>query len=362
MDRIPEIITPAAGLPPHTTVRARRGLLPLLADTVIMLLPWSIIAALLWAAFFIKPQPIGETVRPPVLERRDQYYGLANHGDKGLWLAGSGGKIVERSPAGETRLLASGTAKSLQDIAAWDAERGIAIGNDGVITTTTDGGKTWVLSTDAPRSEIANKLVRVRVSDDGVAWTVGEMGALLQSTDYGRQWERRRPEQDTAWNDLAVLGNGQIRVVGEFGQMLHSADGGQSWVEHQAPVESSLMAIAFRDEQNGVVVGLEGVVLTTADGGQNWLAVDSGVTEHLFDVAWDAARARWVVAGDQGVWLTADADGNNLQHGRLDSRDMSWHTRAVPTAEGVWFAGANVGLWTGTAWLPVTNPAPLPTE
>lgn len=362
MDRIPENVTPKSAIPASSSVVPKRGLVGVMSDTIIMLLPWSIIAALLWAAFFIKPQPVGETVRPPVLERRDQYYGIASHGDKGLWLAGSGGKIVALSPSGETRQLNTGTRKSLQDIAAWDAGRGIAIGNDGVIITTADGGETWVQITDAPRSEVANKLVRVRVAADGVAWAVGEMGALLQSTDYGQKWERRRPEQDTAWNDLALLGDGQIWVVGEFGQMLHSTDNGQTWTEHQADVESSLMAIAFRDPLNGLAVGLEGVVLSTQDGGQTWQTIDSGVAVHLFDVVWDAGRGHWIVAGDQGLWLNADASVTDIRHGQLDSRDMSWHTRALPTAEGTWFAGANVGLWTGEEWRPVSNPTAPPAE
>ena len=362
MDRIPENVTPPSAMSIPSKTQSKRGPAKLLTDTVIMLLPWSIIAALLWAAFFIKPQPVGETVQPPVLERRDQYYGLASNGDKGLWLAGSGGKIVALSPDGDTRLLASGTSKSLQDIATWNTARGIAVGNDGVIITTEDGGKTWVPTTDAPRSEVANKLVRVRVTDGGVAWAVGEMGALLYSSDYGKQWERRRPEEDNAWNDLALLGDGQIWVVGEFGQMLHSSDNGQSWTEHKSEVESSLMAVAFRDPLNGLAVGLEGVVLVTQNGGQSWQSADSGVAVHLFDVVWDAAHERWMVAGDQGIWLSADAAVSNIRHGQLDNHDMSWHTRALPTSEGTWFAGANVGLWANERWSPVGNHAPQPTE
>src|SRR5690606_40207661 len=40
-------------------------------------LPWMIIAALLCAGIFIRPQPVGSTIIPAPLESRDQFYGLA---------------------------------------------------------------------------------------------------------------------------------------------------------------------------------------------------------------------------------------------------------------------------------------------
>ena len=52
-----------------------RGARPL--KLIVMLLPWTIIAALLWAGLFIHPQPVGGTVAASALERRDQFYGLA---------------------------------------------------------------------------------------------------------------------------------------------------------------------------------------------------------------------------------------------------------------------------------------------
>ena len=348
MDRNNELLKlalPLAQHPPGLAGRAQK-----VTSSVV---PWLIIGGLLWAGLFVKPAAVGNTVQPPVLEARDHLYGVAAPGGGGVWLAGSGGKIVAVAPDGRLRRLASGTTRTLQDIAAWDAQHGIAVGNEGVIVTTADGGRTWTPASDVPRSEVANKLTRVRVAEGGRAVVVGEMGAILASDDYGAHWRRLRAEEDVAWNDVALLDAGELRVVGEFGRMLVSHDGGASWREATAPVETSLMAVAFRDARHGIAVGLDGVVVTSEDGGESWRRAETGIHDHLLDIAWDAAGARWVGAGVLGRWVSAPADAKTWTTGRVDERDLSWHTRVLAAGGELWFAGAGVGRWDGAHWQPL---------
>ncbi|THF62258.1 glycosyl hydrolase [Pseudothauera rhizosphaerae] len=322
---------------------------------VVSALPWLIIAGLLWAGLFVKPQPVGASLQPPVLERRDHYYGLAA-ADGLLLAAGSGGKILRIDPAsGRIKRVPTPTGETLQDVATWDGTRAVAVGNDGVILVSADGGATWTQVADVPRSEIANKFARARTAPGGVAVASGEMGALLMSRDFGATWTRLREEEDLAWNDVALIGEAGIVAVGEFGRIVVSGDGGATWNEIPSPAASSLMAVAFRDGQHGVAVGLEGVVLTTQDGGLTWTRAEADVQVHLFDVSWDAAGARWIGAGALGSWITADGEGRRWQSGRLDERDLSWHTRVLPADGQAWFAGANVGRWDGRAWVPLGN-------
>lgn len=319
---------------------------------VVSALPWLIIGGLLWAGLFIKPQPVGATVKPPIMERRDHYYGLAIVPEQGRWLAGSSGKIVRIGADDHVEQLHSATDQTLQDIAVWDGEHGVAVGNEGVVVRTTDGGKTWQDVPDVPKSQVANKLNRVRVAPGGVAVATGEMGALLGTQDFGGHWKRLRPEADQAWNDVALLPGGRLVAVGEFGRITFSNDSGVTWGDVKSPVEVSLMSVAFGDGQNGIAVGLEGVVLRTHDGGMNWKPLGVNLHDHLYDIAWDAAGKRWVGAGSLGRWLVVAADGA-VETGRLDARDLSWHVRAVPDGDSVWFAGANVGRWNGKLWHPL---------
>jgi photosystem II stability/assembly factor-like uncharacterized protein len=362
MDRLPTeaIQTAAPELAGGVAVHAPRSALNRAAKVASSTAPWLIIAGLLWAGLFIKPQSAGSTVTPSVLERRDFFYGMAVPAPDVLWLAGSNGKIVRSEDGGRNwQLQAIPTKVNFQDIAAWDAQHAVAVGNQGVVATTADAGRNWKLA-EAPKSSVANKLTRVVALAQGQAWAVGEMGALLHSGDFGNTWQRKRAEEDVGWNDVAFADANTGWVVGEFGRILRTRDGGATWLAVEAPVKSSLMGVAFRDASNGVAVGLEGVVLATGDAGVTWQAVKSGTAEHLFTVAWDARKSAWIAGGNQGVWVSGSADAASWQAGRLAQRDLSWHTKAVVAADKVYFTGANVGAWDGKSWQVVTGGARLP--
>jgi len=315
---------------------------------VMAILPWTIIAALLWAGLFIRPQPVGSTITPPPLEGRDHFYGLARLPDGTLLASGSSGKVLKIAGDGTVSRLATPVHSTLQDIAVWGDGHAVAVGNDGVVLYSADAGASWQQAADVPRSDVANKLNRVRVGAAGLAIATGEMGALLISHDYGRSWQRLREEEDVAWNDVAILDGGRLLLVGEFGRVLLGGLDGQGWQEVDTGIGSSLMAVTFRDAQHGVAVGLEGVVLETADGGLSWQPRDAGLHDHLFDVAWLAEQQRWFVTGALGHWSTGA--GDDWRAGTLGERNLSWHVRALVVDGGLWLAGADIGRWDGKAW------------
>ncbi|SDI13345.1 YCF48-related protein [Pseudomonas panipatensis] len=320
-----------------------------------VILPWAIIGGLLWAGLFIKPKPVGASVSPPALERRDQFYGLAQLPGGAILAAGSNGKILAIAGDGEVARRQTPTDKTLQDIAAWDASHAVAVGNDGVILFSTDAGQHWRSASGVPRSQVANKLNRVRVAAGGLAIAVGEMGALLASHDFGASWQRLRDEEDVAWNDVALLGDGRMVVVGEVGRILLSDDAGGHWKEIPPPVPGSLMSVSFRDASNGVAVGVEGSVLVTRDGGRQWQPVELGVRDHLFNVLWDAGRNQWFAVGALGRWVSGSEGANGLSwhSGTLDARDLSWHTGALLSGPSIWLAGDGIGRWDQQRWSPL---------
>jgi hypothetical protein len=287
---------------------------------------------------------------PPAIEWRDQFFGAAIPSPGVVWMAGSNGKIVRSEDGGTTwAVQPTGVTENLQDLAAWDEERAVAVGNDGIVLTTSDGGETWTRN-EVPRSEITNKLIRVRALEGGVAWAVGVFGMILYSEDWGDTWARRSAEVDVAWNDIAFAGDDDVWVVGEFGGMMHSPDGGSTWKEIDPVSERSLMALSFRDSRSAVAVGLDGLVLHTDDGGLSWTSVDAGTPLHLFDVVWH--ENGWLAVGGMGVVVIGSPDGGSWRAERLSDRDLAWHTAAVPTADGTFVVGASQGWWRTGQWKP----------
>lgn len=324
------------------------GFIRRLLQIIMAFMPWMIIAGLLSAAIFIKPKSVNSTIDPPALERRDQFYGVAELSAGTVLASGSYGKILAIKHDGQISQLITPTRKTLQDIAAWDAQNAVAVGNDGIVLYSHDAGVTWQESQAVPRSDIANKLNRVRTSKDGFAIATGEMGAVLASHDFGETWQRLREEEDVAWNDVAILDDGQLVLVGEFGRVLVGHIESQEWLEIDSNQASSLMSVYFRDAFNGVAVGLEGLMLETQDGGQTWNAIETGLHDHLFDVVWLKEQGQWFATGALGRWIKGE--GAAWQNGILDKRNLSWHVRTLPVGKTLWLVGANIGTWDGNSW------------
>ena len=289
-------------------------------------------------------------IEPPVIETRDRFLGVVALGDV-LWAVGKDGKIIRSDDGGKTWARQdTGLHTNFQSIAAWDAERAVVVANEGKGIVTSDGGKTWQ-PVVLPVSEAGSgKVLRVRLDPQGRAWAVSEINVIMRSSDFGKTWERvTQVDDDVAWNDIAFNGEGTICVVGEFGRLACSADDGATWQARETNVAPSLMSIVFRDAQHGLAVGLSGTVLATDDAGASWRqATVEGLDRHLFDVIWTGAR--WIAVGDKGVLLIGDAEASHWEVGRLNEQDYAWRIALARHGNGVVTVGLNVGRWEAGRW------------
>lgn len=319
-----------------------------LTSVIMSVLPFLIIGGLLWTALFIKPKAIGKSIELPVIGHRDRLYGFTVL-DKGvLWAAGNDGKVIRSEDDGKTWAEQKTPVRlHLQDLGAWTPEKAVVVGNQGVVIVTQDGGKTWK-EVEAPKSSVANKLMRVRVFPDGVAWAVGEVGAILRSKDFGVTWERMAKEEDVAWNDVYFFNSRSGLVVGEFGRIMATSDAGKTWRSIPSPVKSSLMGVRFRDAEHGVAVGMQGVVLKSDNGGKSWSLVQKVTEEHLFAV--DGDKNGWVITGDRGVVLRADVSGVGWKSSRLGETDLSWHTEVFKKGDDIYMSGNTIGVVRDGKW------------
>jgi photosystem II stability/assembly factor-like uncharacterized protein len=311
-----------------------------LVRVVTSIMPILIIAALIYAAIFIKPEPVGKGLDPPAISGRDFFYGMAFPTTMTIWAVGNNSNILRSDDAGVTwDQQQSPVHLNLQGIAAWDTERAVAVGNDGIVLVTGDGGKTWN-KVSVPRSDIANKLLRVRIFND-VAWAVGEMGAVIYSKDYGATWVRAIEEEDAAYNDIYFIGD-KGWLVGEFGYIKTTDDGGVTWRELPGPEDGlSVISVAFQDVLNGVAVGLEGMILVTHDGGETWSRPAPKTKEHLFSVTWDGEK--YVAVGNKGMMVTSNSSCIEWEARRMAHWDLSWYTEVKKIEDRYYLAGASIG-------------------
>lgn len=301
--------------------------------------PFLVVGALVYGGMYVKPVVKDVNLQAAVIERGDYMYGAAGLGAGKLLTVGSNGKIWSSAfPELAWRVVPSPLDTTLQDVAAWDERRAVAVGDLGAVIVSDDGGARWT-RVAAPLSKVANKLLHVAATAGGGAWAVGEAGAVLKSADYGHSWSRARAEEDIAWNGVAVQGE-RVWLVGEFGNISFSDNGGASWKPQKSPVRGSLMAVAFKDALSGVAVGVDGVVLATSDGGAAWSRQPLAAKEHLYDVVWDGGR--WLAAGDKGLVAASSADAPGWRVLDIPDNDRRWHTAIVALPRGAVLAGASL--------------------
>lgn len=114
------------------------------------------------------------------------------------------------------------------------------------------------------------------------ATAVGEGGLILSSTNAGVSWEvvAADPLAETDRNvDLYVverLGK-HIWIGGSPGSfLLHSQDGGQTFSTQKLPTTANIHGLFFRNESTGWAVGSLGTILHTTDGGTTWTVQKQG--------------------------------------------------------------------------------------
>ncbi|HEX8558565.1 MAG TPA: YCF48-related protein [Pyrinomonadaceae bacterium] len=111
------------------------------------------------------------------------------------------GEAARREPQGE----APPPPKSSRRLnAVWfaDARRGWAVGAEGVVVATEDGGASW----RPQASGVGDDLFDVKFFDAREGWAVGAGGAMLHTTDGGRTWADERRVTTHALERLAVVG------------------------------------------------------------------------------------------------------------------------------------------------------------
>ena len=189
---------------------------------------------------------------------------------------------------------------------------GIAVGWDGIILTTEDGGTTWSRQGSGMKTDLAG----IALSSDGLTGiAVGRGGVILTTEDGGTTWSKRHGEKGQSLQDIALNSDGLTGVaVGGGGVILTTEDGGTTWARQDSGIKTGLEGIALSsDGRVGIAVGWRGITLTTKDGGITWNRQDIGRGKILQDIALSSEGRMGIVVGMkgplEGTLLTTKDDG-----------------------------------------------------
>jgi photosystem II stability/assembly factor-like uncharacterized protein len=264
---------------------------------------------------------------------------------------GFDGTILRTTDGGTTWISqTSGTINDLYDVSFTDADNGTAVGLDNVVAIgkilrTTDGGTTWLSQT----SGTSGSLFGVSFTDANTGTAVGgggieennQEGVIIRTTNGGNSWITQLIGPGFILHDVLFTVANTGTAVGMFGTILRTTDGGTNWISQTSGTTHWLYGVSFTDANTGTVVGSGGTILRTTDGGANWIAQTSGTTNELDGVSFTDANT--------GTAVGRDMSGNGIILRTTDG-GTTWISQTSGTTNwllDVSFTDANTGWSVG---------------
>lgn len=277
-----------------------------------------------------------------VFPDREDIYDAFVLDENNAWVSGGRGLILHITNRGQDfAMLDTGVQRAIYEVDFASAQDGVAVGQDGLVLKTADGGQTWKqIPIELPLQDwqVAQPhyFAVSRGGDASHIWAVGPVGAVIRSQDGGDTWENlslwcdlsfenfatsdpsANPESglprmnpcDVTLNGVSFATNTDGWATGEFGLILRTRDGGMSWERqrnvHNLPKYTRpelseeealrqrvpplyledlfLIDVDFRNANEGYVTGESGTLLKTDDAGETWTNIPSGSFNTLLSV------------------------------------------------------------------------------
>ncbi len=237
----------------------------------------------------------------------------------------------------------SGTTSNRNSVCAIDANTAVAVGSQGTVRRTTNGGTSWTAVTTGLTSHLnsvkfLNATAGMIVGDGqdilttangGTSWTsIGggttdlHEGTLLTASNgwvVGEQevgfgflynpftFDLRQPAAVSGKEIHGIWANSSTDawLVGDGGLVMATTNGA-SWSAQTSNTTARLNKVAFSGN-TGVAVGDGGVIIRTTNGGASWATVANGSTQNLLGVCFANTRFAFAVGASGTILISTDA-------------------------------------------------------
>jgi len=235
--------------------------------------------------------------------------------DNHVWTAG-GPKIVYSADGGShwstfsIATLGLTGDSVLNDLYFTDNSTGWAVGDNGLVINTVDGGSSWTIqnSGDVPGFVTDAHLEALHFYNSDTGWVVGASGEIVVTHNGGADWVEQSSGVTERLKDVFFIDKVNGWVSGANNTLLKTTNGGTSWTPVFTPDTVSgedLNGIHFADTENGWVISGNGIILRTNDGGANWYIQASGTTNALNAIDFADYNNGWVVGDESTILRTA---------------------------------------------------------
>jgi photosystem II stability/assembly factor-like uncharacterized protein len=257
-----------------------------------------------------------ENSEPAPLAPRALLLDVTRAGDKIVAVGDRGHVVISADEGVSWRQSVTPTRAMLTGVSFADAEHGWAVGHDGVILATRDGGRTWKRQDGG--TDLETILLDVLFLDAQRGFAVGAYGQFRVTQDGGSTWTQANPlGADIHYNRITRAADGVLYLTGEAGTFATSRDDGATWTQLEVPYEGSLFATVAADATTVVLAGLRGRILVSADQGETWRDVDNPV-KVLLMAGTRLDDGTIILAGQGGNFFLSRNLGLSFRHWKPD--------------------------------------------
>jgi photosystem II stability/assembly factor-like uncharacterized protein len=192
-----------------------------------------------------------------------------------------------------------------------DAQHGMVVGAYSLALRTDDGGEHW-----SPMTVATPKDKSAAAKDDGIDDDSAPAKSDSKMT-FSEKDLKIGEEATPHLNAIARTGSGGLIIVGERGSAFQSHDDGKTWKRIQLPYDGSMFGVLGYEGDHALAFGLRGHVYETADLGTHWAEVETNTELTLLGGA-ALPDGGAVIVGANGIILARLA-GHDEMHGFIDT-------------------------------------------
>lgn len=232
------------------------------------------------------------------------------------WAVGYNGTVMRTTNGGNNwERVETNFNKLISKASFVDREKGWLMSYyDDTIYNTVDGGMNWdsiaCLSSIPPGGGFYDFVF----INDTLGFACGSDAKIVRTTDGGYTWEIRPTPlpASTYFNSIYFINETIGWAAGTGSVIIKTQDGGDSWISKTVPVlDFSGFKIHFVNNLRGYIAGYDnghGVLLSTYDGGNIWHY--KAFNNTLYDVYFSSPDTGWVSDSNGEIYYTTNS-GNN---------------------------------------------------
>lgn len=215
----------------------------------------------------------------------------------------------------EISKIESGILRNLNSVYIANEKFAAAVGDSGLILTSSDDGITWVKKSLPSSISVSD----VHIFRDGKTFIVGDSSSLYYSSLFLDSLRLIPLEKGYTFFRIKFINENIGFITGNKGLILKTTNGGLNWYKTKTSSKEIIFDLSFFNNKKGFAVGWNGTILSTNNGGENWYSQRESITDNYLKSIDLNSEGNGLIVGGDGIVLRSTDFGNSWEKTKINS-------------------------------------------